>query len=161
MAKQKKKFKDTTFGKILLQKIPSAAGLVGSLLPDKGVLGIVKNLIGKADISDADKEELLKMHQEYETEMFRLEIADRDSARNREVGMAKLGRSDWMMNLTGIFSLLSVLGVVYVVLFQDIADKELFYFIAGAVFGYGNQVVGYFFGSSKGSKDKDKKNFLT
>ena len=40
--KNKKKFKDTKVGQFLLKKLP---GIVGDVLPDKGALGIVKNLI--------------------------------------------------------------------------------------------------------------------
>ena len=38
----KKPFKETAVGKFLLNKLP---GVVTDVLPDKGVLGIVKNLI--------------------------------------------------------------------------------------------------------------------
>ena len=38
----RKKFKDTKVGKFILKKLP---GFVGDVLPDKGVLGVVKNLI--------------------------------------------------------------------------------------------------------------------
>lgn len=38
----KKPFKETKVGKFLLDKLP---GFVAGTLPDKGVLGIVKNLI--------------------------------------------------------------------------------------------------------------------
>ena len=38
----KKKFKDTKVGQFILKKIP---GFVGDILPEKGVLGVVKNLI--------------------------------------------------------------------------------------------------------------------
>lgn len=152
----KKKFKETGFGKLLLQKIPSAAGIVGDLLPDKGVMGIVKNIINRADITDAEKDELLQAHQDYELEVMRIDAEDRDSARTREVKMAQAGRSDWMMNVSGIFALLSAIAIVYVVLFLDIkGNVELFFFVAGAAFGWATQVISFYFGSSKGSKDKD------
>ena len=52
----KKPFKETAVGQFLLDKIP---GIVGDVLPDKGVLGIVKNLIdGDDSISDEEKSKL-------------------------------------------------------------------------------------------------------
>ena len=38
----KKPFKETVVGKFITSKLP---GFVGDVLPDKGVLGIIKNLI--------------------------------------------------------------------------------------------------------------------
>ncbi len=40
-----KKFKDTKLGKFLKDKAPNILNIVGTALPDKGVLGIVKNLV--------------------------------------------------------------------------------------------------------------------
>ena len=42
-----KKFKDTKVGKFLKEKAPGILDQVGDVLPDKGVLGIIKNLIDK------------------------------------------------------------------------------------------------------------------
>lgn len=83
MSREKKKFKDTGFGKLLTEKAPKVLDVVGDLLPDKGVLGIVKNLIDKDDtIPAADKLELQQSLQEFEKEMFALEIEDRKDARD-------------------------------------------------------------------------------
>jgi hypothetical protein len=41
------KIKDTNLGAWLKDKAPSVLGVVGDLLPDKGALGIVKNLLDK------------------------------------------------------------------------------------------------------------------
>ena len=47
MSETKKKIKDTALGKWLKSKAPNVLDVVGDLLPDKGGLGIVKNLIDK------------------------------------------------------------------------------------------------------------------
>ena len=44
-----KKFKDTKVGVFLKEKAPGILDSIGDVLPDKGVLGIVKNLIDKDD----------------------------------------------------------------------------------------------------------------
>ena len=66
----KKKFKDTKLGKFLSKAAPTVLDVAGDLLPDKGVLGIVKNLISKdPDISPEDKEVALKLLEQDMVEM--------------------------------------------------------------------------------------------
>jgi hypothetical protein len=61
MSKDRKKFKDTKVGKFLLGK----SGLldsIGDVMPDKGLLGVVKNLIDQdPDIPPQDKETAMKL----------------------------------------------------------------------------------------------------
>lgn len=61
MSKDRKKFKDTKVGKFLLGK----SGLLDSIadvMPDKGLLGVVKNLIDQdPDIPPQDKETAMKL----------------------------------------------------------------------------------------------------
>lgn len=106
---EKKKFKDTKVGKFLLKKLP---GLVGGILPDKGVLGILKNVIDSDD--SITQEERESLHKEL-VELYRLEVEDRDSARKREVDKAKTGQFDFMFNLTGIVGLFSFAFIIYAI----------------------------------------------
>ena len=70
MSKPKKKFKDTKVGKFLLGSGSKIADIVGDLLPDSGVLGVVKNLIDKDDAMPAqDKETALKLLEQDIVEM--------------------------------------------------------------------------------------------
>lgn len=61
MSKDRKKFKDTKVGKFLLGK----SGLldsIGDVMPDKGILGMVKKLIDQdPDIPPQDKETAMKL----------------------------------------------------------------------------------------------------
>ena len=62
--KVKKKFKDTKVGQFLSEKVPSILGIVGDVLPDAGVLGVVKGLIEKepeAVLPPGDKEKAMKL----------------------------------------------------------------------------------------------------
>ena len=52
---KKKRIKDTKLGSWLADKAPSVLGVVGDLLPDKGALGIVKNLIDKDPAVDSEE----------------------------------------------------------------------------------------------------------
>ena len=56
-----KKFKDTKVGKFLSSNGSSIVDTLGSVLPDAGVLGIVKNLIEKQPMPVEDKEKALKL----------------------------------------------------------------------------------------------------
>ena len=72
MSKQKKKFKDTKVGSFLSKVAPSILGTMGDVLPDAGVLGIVKNLIEKEDpkvLPPQDKETALKLLEQDVIEM--------------------------------------------------------------------------------------------
>lgn len=119
----KKPFKETAVGKFLLDKVP---GIVGDVLPDKGVLGIVKNLIdGDDSISDEEKTQLKK-------ELYKMEIADRDSARSREVEVKKAGGQDWMMFVTGLVGLLSFVFMIYAVVYiPSVTENDLFVHLMG------------------------------
>ena len=58
----KKKFKDTRVGKFLVKAAPNILGVAGDLLPDAGVLGMVKQLISNdSALPTKDKEEALKL----------------------------------------------------------------------------------------------------
>ena len=61
MAKPKKKFKDTKVGKFLLGK-SGIIDVISNILPDQGVLSMVKNLINKdPDLPPQDKETALML----------------------------------------------------------------------------------------------------
>ena len=70
----KKPFKETKVGKLLSKAT--------SLLPESGVLGVLKSVIDTDDtLSPEEKEEAHRAL----IEAYKAEVADRDSARNREV----------------------------------------------------------------------------
>ena len=151
----KKKFKDTKFGKILLEKLPNALGVVGDLLPDKGLFGVVKNLIDKDDNLSAEDRKLLQQHL---IEAHELEVRDRESARIRETEIAKTGRFDLMFNLTGIIGLLSFIFMIYCIVFLTIPaeNKEMWIHLIGIVEGVVISIFGYFYGSSVKKNIQDK-----
>ena len=113
--KDKKPFKETKLGKFLKKIAPSILGIAGDLLPDAGVLNMVKNLIIKDDtISSEDKKEALSQVKL----MYELEIKDRDSARRREVEVKKTGSKDIMMLATGLVGLFSFVFIIYAVVYE-------------------------------------------
>jgi hypothetical protein len=147
MPEEKKKFRDTKVGKFLKDKAPSILDKVGDLLPDAGVLGIVKNLIDNdAKLSPADKASA----QQHLKEMYELEVRDRESARIREVEIAKTGKQDFLFMLTGFIGLGVFVFIVYAIVYLQIPEenKELFIHLIGIAEGVVLSIFGYYFGSS-------------
>ncbi|MGB4971499.1 MAG: hypothetical protein WBO32_02510 [Cyclobacteriaceae bacterium] len=156
---EKKKFKETKLGALLLHKIPKAAGIIGEALPDKGVLGIVKNIIqGSSDLTTEERQTLLKLHNDFEIEMYQLEVRDRESARTREIELAKTGKTDHLMYVAGYTALLTFILMVVSVIFlsNQVSDNALFHQLMGIIEGVALTVFGYYFGTSKSSSDKNK-----
>jgi len=140
----KKKFKDTKVGQFLLKKLP---GFASEVLPDKGVLGIVKNLIdGEPDLTPEEK---AQMHDEI-LEFYKIEVADRDSARKREIQVAKTGNFDIMFNLTGFIGLGAFAFIIYAIVYLQIpeANKEVWIHLIGICEGIVLSIFGYFYGSA-------------
>jgi hypothetical protein len=66
----KKKFNETKVGKFLSKAAPGILNIAGDVLPDAGVLGLVKNLIHKDPALPAeDKEKALKLLEQDMIEM--------------------------------------------------------------------------------------------
>ena len=133
MSTEKKKFKDTKLGEILGKVAPNILSFASDLLPDAGMLGMIGKMIDSdPDISPEDKE----MLQNHTKEMYKLEVEDRNSARNREIEIAKTGKKDYMMTLTGITGLMSFLFIIYAVVYEPtVLDNDLFVHLMGMVEG--------------------------
>ena len=138
----KKPFKETKVGKFLLKKAPD---FLSSSLPDKGVLGVIKNLI------DTDRnltlEDRAQMHNEL-VELYGLEVQDRESARKREAAVKATGFSDFMFTITGLVGLAVFMFIVYSIVFLTVPDnnKELFIHLIGICEGIVISIFTYYFG---------------
>lgn len=55
-----KRLKDTKIGIFLKEKAPHILDIVGDILPDKGALGIIKNILDKDKTLDAETKSLIK-----------------------------------------------------------------------------------------------------
>ena len=135
----KKPFNETFVGKLL------AKGK--DILPEKGVLGALKNLIDSDDTLTPEERE--EAHRAL-IEAYKAEVSDRDSARNREIEIAKSGKEDWLFSLTGIVGLGAFAAIIWAILALDIPEgnKELFIHTIGIVEGVALSIFGYYFGTS-------------
>ena len=147
MSSEKKKFKDTKLGSLLSKVAPKILNVAGDFLPDAGVLSMVSKMIdADPDISPEDK----KMLQNHQKELYKIEVADRDSARNREIEVAKTGKKDFMMTLTGVVGLLSFAFIIYAVVYvPSVTDNDLFVHLMGMVEGVViSNIFAYDYGTS-------------
>ena len=154
MSNDKKPFKETGLGKILLGVIPGFIKGASKALPDSGVLGVIKNLIDTdPDMTDEEK---AQAHDQL-VELYRLEVEDRDSARKREAAIVNAGGKDWMMSLTGIIGLAAFAFLVYTVVTTQVPEtnKEIFIHMIGIVEGVALSIFGYYFGSAVKKDDKN------
>ena len=125
--KPKKKFKDTKVGSFLLEKAPSILGVVGDVLPDAGVLGIVKGLIEKepaAVLPPEDKEKALKL---LELDLIEMqEVSKRwDSDMKSDSWLSKNTRPITLIYLTLITSLYIILDSLNIAFDIDESWVEL------------------------------------
>jgi len=145
--KDRKKFKETKVGVFIKDKAPEILDTVGDLLPDAGVLGIVKNLVQMSDKFTPEEKEIVNLDL---NQMYEAEVKDRDSARIREIEMSKLGSRDFMFTLTGLIGLAVFCFIVYAIAFLQIPDsnKEIWIHLIGISEGVVLSIFGYYFGSA-------------
>ena len=139
MEKDKKPFFETKLGKILSK--------ISGVLPKEGVLGVLRDVLdGDDTLTPEEKESALNEA----LEAYKIEVSDRDSARNREVKLRRYG-TDWMFNVTGIVGLLAFAFLVYTVVTTQVpeSNKEIFIHLLGIVEGVALSIFGYYFGSAK------------
>lgn len=162
----KKPFKDTRFGKFLKkagEKVPEIGGAVIDLATGD-VSGAMKKvgeiLTGKAKFSpEAEKlrQEWEREKMDFQKELIELENADRASARRMNAEVTKaMGKQDPLYLVSGFAGLGLLIGVIAYGLFFDVENKEVYLHILGIAEGVGLSIFAYQFGSSKGSKEKQK-----
>jgi hypothetical protein len=150
-----KPIKDTKLGVWLKEHAPKILDKVGELLPDQGVLGIVKNLISSdTDLSPELQMEALRLHHEFEMEVLK----DVQSARLREVEFVKAtGHMDYFMYIFGGVSMVLFGFTIYVSATGDIPGdmREIFIESRARVSDLVMMIAAYYWGSSAGSRVKD------
>jgi hypothetical protein len=98
------------------------------------------------DLSPEDKqmlsEEILKLEE--------LEVKDRESARGREVEIAKLQKFDFLFYVTGVVGLAAFCFMIYAIVYLSIPEpnKEVWIHLIGITEGIVISIFGYYFGSS-------------
>jgi len=114
---------------------------------------IVKDSLVKHSSNNAEARKLLDelelRREELELDAFEIMIKDKDSARDREVEMAKSGKTDWLMYASGITGLGTFCVTVYSILFREIPESALLHQLIGMIEGIAVTIFAYYFGASK------------
>ena len=153
MAKPKKKFGQTTVGRLLKASVGLINPTPGNLI--QGNMSI-EQVISSIKDSDAPLDDKIRA-QELILEAYESEVADRASARQREMTALAAGSNDILFKTVGWGITLSFVAVVAGAIGLWEIPKEsqrLFDLGFGAVVAAFTQVIGYYFGSSMGSKQK-------
>lgn len=148
----KQKPKDWKITKFIKEKAPHLLNNIGDVLPDKGALGIIKNLItNDKELSQEDKETALKL-----IELDFENIKDARDLQKIALQQDDLFSKRFIYYLAAFVSV-SALAVLVMLFFVEIPEenKRIVDMVTGIFIGTGFiQVLNFFFGSSKGSKDK-------
>jgi hypothetical protein len=161
----KKPFKETKVGQFLQSKgFDKALDLVGTFVPGVDLLSDVKDLVlgDKAEVKLTPEEQALFLElYQADLQEFQLEIQDRENARNREIQINQSEHSSWLAkNIGPLIAIVyvSFSMVLYILVLSgtlkasdNIANQVIT--LVGSVVML---IVGYFFGSSRNSAEKDK-----
>ncbi len=164
--KEKKPFGETGFGKFLkkasgvLPEVVDIAAKVATGNISGAIEAVSDGLKNKAANNVEAAKLLAELEQSrmtWELELERVYAADRDSARSREVEMAKAGKRDIMPPLLASAALIAFGFVLYIIAFRIIPEenREMFIHLLGIIEGAMLvNVYSYYFGSSAGSRRK-------
>ena len=135
---------------------PLGGAAVG-MIADK--LGLSDKTVEAVTAALTSNPENIQKLKEMELEFYKIDAADRDSARNREIEMAKADVHFITKNITSILAIGTVSGALVMtslIFFVDFPDSQenIIIFVLGSLFGIATQVMSYYFGSSQGSKEK-------
>lgn len=98
--KEQQKIKDTGLGKWLKEKAPSVLDVAGDLLPDRGALGVVKNLLDNTtDVDPAESAAIVEAEVQFQNNVSERWKADMGS----DVKLAKLIRPVTLICLMVMF----------------------------------------------------------
>jgi len=137
------------------------------MLPLAAILSIGEKVLDKVLPDPNAKAEaqakLIEMAQKGELAQLEFQAKEMDSARDREVQIAT---SEFAPMLNKIVTPILALGTVAltfllyaVIIFVDVDEqsKDILIYVLGALTSAVTMVLGYYFGSSAGSKEKDQK----
>jgi hypothetical protein len=98
--KEQQKIKDTELGAWMLKKAPKVLDVVGHMLPDRGMLGIVKNLLhNEPEVNNSEADAKVDAEVAFQEQVTKRWEADMAS----DVKLAKLIRPVTLICLLGMF----------------------------------------------------------
>ena len=151
--RKKKKFGQTTVGKLLGTAVSLINPTLGNLVNGAATIEDTIDAVTAADVPIEDKIRA----KELVLEAYEAEVSDRIAARQREMAVAASGGSDILFKTIGwSISVAFLIVVAAAVGLWEVSPEQqrLFDMGFGAVIAQMTAVVSYYFGSSFGSKQK-------
>ena len=126
-------------------KAPQLLDSAGDLLPENGILGIVKNLIDTDSDKSPEERQELRNHL---LELYSREVEDRKSAREMRSEQIKSGKIDPLYYLSGIVALAAFAAILYTVIYLQVPESNsaMFHQMIGLVEGIVLSIFAFFFG---------------
>lgn len=124
---------------------------------------LIDKLIPDPEAKAKAQLELAQLAQQGELAKLASEVADLDSARKREMAVATSENSPYLNKIVTPVLAISILIATFVlfglVMFAegviDTTRKDIIIYVLGVLSAISTQIVSYYFGSSKGSTDKN------
>jgi hypothetical protein len=95
-----------------------------------------------------------------DAEIYRLQLLDVQNARGRDVEVRKIsGGVNWRADILAIGALAGLVALIYTLLFVHIPDgpaRDVLLLLSGALVAIVKDVYQFEFGSSRGSREKDR-----
>lgn len=155
---KKNKLKDSKLFKFAKEKLPDAVGkgleIFGDLTGKESIENLGNWIQGQTTLTPLEEIEFNKAR-ELDLKELELYLTDVQNARDREIEIAKTGKKDPMMLITGLIGVLVFVFMVVAIVFKpELQDNKLLIHLLGMVEGVAITIFSYYYGSSKGSKDK-------
>lgn len=161
---------------LLAPLLSQGLSLIGNAVMAKGKEWVEDKTGVKLDgtpLSEADTLKLKQYEMDHEEELMRLriednkidlegfkvEVADRSSARERDAVMVKAGVHNWRADLMVLAAAVAVGFLVYMVWVDSNLNeyvKGIVTLVLGRFLGYLDNIYSFEFGTTRGSKDKDE-----
>lgn len=104
-----KKFKDTKAGKWIKEKLPEVAGQFSNVIPDQGMLGVIKRVVnGSPELTDTEKLEFDRLAMEAERAAQDNVTRRWEADAKSDVKLAKYIRPVTLIALTAFYMVITV-----------------------------------------------------
>lgn len=124
---------------------------------------LIDKLIPDPEAKAKAQLDLAKLAQEGQLAQIQAEVADLDSARKREMAVTTSEHAPYLnkviVPVLALGVLIATFGLFGLVLFSagviDPTRKDIIIYVLGVLSAISTQIIAYYFGSSKGSADKN------
>jgi len=174
MATERKPFSETKFAQFLERAKPIMGKVLEGVgaVTGKDVFTNVGKMLNDHSVESPEQAAIVaEFNQEkanYELELeridfeaFKAEVADRDSARNREIEFLKAngGKRDWIFGMVVIVALAMYISILFFLASPigiPAEKKDLFNMAAGQVFTFVGMAFSYYLGTTRNSMKKNE-----